>query len=141
MTAFTRRFLPHDGTERLMVLTQVLCVATMLLAATHPFGLRASIMGCGALLLVCLGLVSAAAARAHREAHDTVRRIVFAGLSGAALCGLLAELVNLAWHVLYPHRRVFPSPGFWLVLFGTHPCLLLGYASAIGWRPRGLRVE
>ena len=65
------------------------------------------------------------------------RRAFFLGLAFSAFCSLLAQLHSTVRYVLLGEVPVFPSPGLLLLVFGAHPCLIVGYAAALGWSRRG----
>ena len=91
-------------------------------------------IGSAALGASALGLV-VALVLASRTANGMVRPL-YAGLSLAALGGVLSQLYVIVVYVLPGRTPPMPNPSLWLLVVGVNPVLAATFAVAIGRRRR-----
>ena len=114
--------------------------ASVILLAVGFLGYRVPRELSSGLLLLCIMLFLAGAIAFGYIAHGT-RRIVLLALGATALFGAIAQAAAARHVMLDLPAGSFPIPGMRILLFTAHPALLIGLASAIGWRRRSLHTN
>jgi two-component system NtrC family sensor kinase len=131
--------LPFRRSETLVVLTQLACAGALMVQLAAWLTGRASPLLGDVLLGGCIALFAAAALRASRRATDA-RRALYRGMAGAALLGLVAEVV-LVVEISSGVPLGPVTPDLLIFVFGAHPSFMIGLAATLGVQRRELQVE
>lgn len=130
--------------------TQILALAVVALGVLGVRGppsdlvagsiVAGSIVAGSIVLLASLVLFVGAACLRARDAVGP-RRLVFFWLAVSGIFSIAAQAHNTLRYVIPGIEPVFPSPGLFIFLLGTHPALLIAFGSALVWRRVNLRAD
>ena len=134
------RWLSDETLARMAFTCQGATAASAVLLGVGFLGYRVPTEVSSGLLLLCILLFLIAVSGIANVAHGT-RRIVLITLGATALFSVAAQAAAARHVMLDLPVGSFPLPGNRILLWTAHPALLIGLATAIGWRRRSLRTE